>query len=165
MFEFKGTYSDKTLKYMNIKFIKGLVFVVAFTTIFLIPIVYPLGDLFGSKWAPWSFVLVFPCEALVIGIIMSVDKKRLAVGFPKKIYTEDEYITFISEKYDIYITTDNIKTVLDFGDFYHIKPKRGKGPLNLICQKDMLTGGTIEEFEAIFEGKIVRKYEEESENG
>ena len=30
---------------------------------------------------------------------------------------------------------------------------------NCICQKDLIIEGTIEEFEKLFEDKIVRKYE------
>ena len=47
--------------------------------------------------------------------------------------------------------------VIDYGDFYYISFPFGKISNNFVCQKDLLTQGTLEEFEALFEGKIVKK--------
>ena len=48
-----------------------------------------------------------------------------------------------------------IKKVLDYEDCYYVI----YGDMNnsIVCQKDLLTEGTIEEFEALFQGKIIRK--------
>lgn len=48
----------------------------------------------------------------------------------------------------------NVKKIVDYGDsygiiFYH-------QIINIFCQKDLLTEGTIEEFEELFEGKIIK---------
>lgn len=48
-----------------------------------------------------------------------------------------------------------IKKVLDDKDCYYVI----YGDMNnsIVCQKDLLTEGSIEEFEALFQGKIIRK--------
>ena len=48
-----------------------------------------------------------------------------------------------------------IKKVLDYEDCYYVI----YGDMNncIVCQKDLLTEGTIEEFEALFQGKIIQK--------
>ena len=48
-----------------------------------------------------------------------------------------------------------IKKVLDDEDCYYVI----YGDMNnsIVCQKDLLTEGSIEEFEALFQGKIIRK--------
>ena len=48
---------------------------------------------------------------------------------------------------------DDIKSIYDYGEYYHI----WQGDL-FLCQKNLLTEGSIEEFEKIFEDKIIRKY-------
>ena len=52
--------------------------------------------------------------------------------------------------------TEDVKKVLDYGEFYEF---RFYFPwcFGVICQKDLLVEGTIEEFEQFFDGKIVRK--------
>lgn len=51
-----------------------------------------------------------------------------------------------------------VKKVLDCGDWYYIIFKFGDITNSWTCQKDLIIEGTIEEFEKLFEGKIVRKY-------
>ena len=54
---------------------------------------------------------------------------------------------------------DDVKKVIDMGEFYDIIFYFPNQWANCICQKDLLVEGTIEEFEKLFEGLIVRKYE------
>ena len=57
-------------------------------------------------------------------------------------------------------STQKIKKVLDEGDCYYVI----YSDINncIVCQKDLLVEGTLEEFENIFAGKIVRKLKKES---
>lgn len=54
---------------------------------------------------------------------------------------------------------DDVKKVIDMGEFYDILFYFPSQWSNCICQKDLIVEGTIEEFEKLFEDKIVRKYE------
>ena len=71
---------------------------------------------------------------------IKIDKELIAFEFDK--YTEKK--------------TEDVKKVLDYGEFYEF---RFYFPwcFGVICQKDLLVEGTIEEFEQFFDGKIVRK--------
>lgn len=57
------------------------------------------------------------------------------------------------------ISTGEVKKLVDYGKYYYIL----YGGVNraIICQKDLLVEGTLEEFENIFAGKIVRKLKKE----
>ena len=51
---------------------------------------------------------------------------------------------------------EGIKGVRDFGEYYVLIFRVSGNFLQIICQKDLLTNGTIEQFEELFDGKIVR---------
>lgn len=53
---------------------------------------------------------------------------------------------------------DKVKKVIDVGEWYYVVFKGGSKLSAFVCQKDLLKQGTLEEFEALFEGKITRKY-------
>ena len=63
------------------------------------------------------------------------------------------------EKEDNYAGKEviDVKKVIDKGNFYIILFYFPHKDVNFICQKDLIVEGTIEEFEELFEGKIVRK--------
>ena len=50
-----------------------------------------------------------------------------------------------------------VKKVIDFGDGYLICFSRFEITNAWLCQKDLLIQGSIDDFERLFEGKIVRK--------
>ena len=54
-----------------------------------------------------------------------------------------------------YVIKD-VKRLVDYGEFYEIVFRFGKG-MNFVCQKNKLKIGTLEKFESYFEGKIVRR--------
>ena len=52
---------------------------------------------------------------------------------------------------------EGIKGVHDFGEYYVLIFRDSGNFSQIICEKDLLTHGTIEQFEELFDGKIVRK--------
>ena len=50
-----------------------------------------------------------------------------------------------------------VKKVVDYGAYYFIYMRRLDPNNGIVCQKDLLTEGTIEEFEELFKDKIIRK--------
>jgi len=66
---------------------------------------------------------------------------------------------FICEGDDLYKERkiSDVKTITDHGGFYRIHFYFPNLSPSYLCQKDLLVEGTIEEFEKLFEGKIVRK--------
>lgn len=59
------------------------------------------------------------------------------------------------ETFSIHKTIDDIKRIIDFGEWYYIIfkfPKSG----NLICQKSLLVEGSIDDFNNMFSDKIIQ---------
>ena len=83
-------------------------------------------------------------------------KERLSLT-PKCICVEDECIICIADKYTEQRFISNVKNVYDYGEYYELIFPFGKVSEKFICQKDLLTHGSIEEFESIFREKIIRK--------
>ena len=52
---------------------------------------------------------------------------------------------------------DSVDTVIDYGDWYHLLFNFEDRDTYFVCQKNLLTKGTLEEFEALFDGKIERR--------
>ena len=53
---------------------------------------------------------------------------------------------------------NKIKQVVDYGEFYYVVFYMGMlFVIGAMCQKNLLTKGTLEEFEAKFVDKLVRK--------
>ena len=55
-----------------------------------------------------------------------------------------------------YRNIEDVKCVRDFGEFYELVFPFGKISEKFICQKDLLSKGTLAEFEALFGDKILR---------
>ena len=51
-----------------------------------------------------------------------------------------------------------VKKVIDVGEWYYVVFKGGSLNSAFVCQKNLLKQGTLDEFEALFEDKIIRKY-------
>ena len=66
---------------------------------------------------------------------------------------EDEVIYEHESVYNSYAINE-VEEVIEYEEYYHILFNNFNK--NYVCQKDLLTKGTIEEFEALFEGKITR---------
>jgi hypothetical protein len=52
-----------------------------------------------------------------------------------------------------FLILDDITKIYDMGEFYHVCDAG-----NVYLQKSLLVEGTIEEFEQLFDGKIIKKY-------
>ena len=83
-------------------------------------------------------------------------KRELEELLPKRIYANKTYIVCVAEKYKESQCICDVSKILDYGEYYEIRFFFGKISDKFICQKDLLTKGSLEEFERIFEGKIKR---------
>ena len=75
---------------------------------------------------------------------------------PHRIVIENDIITCIAEKYVESKSLADVKKVQDFGDFYEFVFPFGKISEKFICQKNLISKGTLEDFENLFAGKIVQ---------
>ena len=153
MIVFRGYVNNNTLKYIYKKMMK-LGWIAGLTEFVIIGIPCVLIGVVFEFWI-FSILVVFLSIPLTLLMSWSTRKDQLP------------YLIRI-EKSEIYAeigrgagsrTLDDIKVILDYGEFYDIIFYFPNKVLNCICQKNLIVEGTIEEFEKLFEDKIVRKYE------
>lgn len=151
MIEFNGTLSDKCKQYMLKKEIHKL-----FAIIMSIPL-FALIIFFSVTWH-WSMLLALPCVVFyVILLCMPPRKSSYGLIFPSLIQIKDSGEMYVTgEKFYCKQSISQVKLVEDHGEWYHIVFRYPYTNPRFVCQKNLLTKGTIEEFERIFEGKIIR---------
>ena len=87
-------------------------------------------------------------------------KKNLKFMWDYNILITEENITVVSlHQNGVKITKslNQIKKVVDYGEYYYLFLFKWSADHGIVCQKDLILQGTIEEFEKLFEGKIIRK--------
>lgn len=155
LISFKGELSSESKKFVLKKqkkaatimsIIQGVIFsaIVTLLGIFLDPVLFFL------------FAVVACIPFLNVGLWVYDSKFITQIDFDNNIiYPSFEQKKDIERPYFVSIDVDAVKKVVDYGDFYHLIVF---GKLSAyICQKDLITQGTIEDFEKLFEDKIVRK--------
>ena len=106
-------------------------------------------------------VLIFLIP-LVIFVFLSLippSKKNQKSFVPICIYVdlEEEAIVHECEKMQRSHPIESVKSIIDYGEWYYFEFEFGNRDLYYVCQKNLITNGSLEEFEKMFEGKIVRK--------
>lgn len=146
MIRFEGYRSKETMRYVTNVGLKVFI---------------PLGFL---VLIPCIFIIIF-CNDTVIKIILCVPFvlcSPLVASYPILAVKTEKKLSYLKFEvdYEYYGGTygigeiENIKAVMDYGDFYKIVRSL---KANCIIQKDLIVEGTIEEFEELFHDKIVRK--------
>ena len=156
MIEFKGTLCGRSKRFIIVNQVKGqLLAVLIAAVIFATPVVV------GSILDKWNMISTLVVTAFCVMLIISLipPGKQAQRGFvPKRIFIDLEERTLVHEceEQERFHMIDSVKTVVDYGEWYHIKFYYQDRDPYFVCQKSLLSQGTIEEFEALFDGKIVR---------
>lgn len=112
-----------------------------------------------------SFYVLVPCETLMVVIfimmrLVPIDKRLTYADFllnDIQITISNEVISYKVLRLNLSKPICNVKKVIDTGELYYLIFKFGDITNSWICQKDLLIQGSIEEFEKLFEDKIVRE--------
>lgn len=113
------------------------------------------GNLFRSKSLIYAFAIYFSLVP-VLFFIPKRKKERLAM-IPKRIYINGEHIVCVADRYTDSKFISDVKKVIDHGEFYELCFPFGKVSEKFICQKSLLTKGSLREFEEIFKKKLIKK--------
>ena len=105
------------------------------------------------------FYIACAVMATVVLFLLPPGKQTQNFIMPKKVYVDlrDEMVVCVSTLKERFHGIDSVCKVIDYGEWYHFKFAFGGGDPVFVCQKSLLTEGTIQEFEALFEDIIVRK--------
>lgn len=153
MITFEGELSS-LCRYFIIKQAKKRTLVTLLSICCLLIILFIFLALFVSSGYWFSIVGV---AIIPLYCIFPLPKEKIDSLMPIKILIDEnkivcKYKDFTEEK-----LVSNVKKVIDYGDFYHIIFGINFNS-KFICQKDLIKEGTLEKFENLFEGKIIRKH-------
>ena len=149
MIEFYGEISGNSRKFLFCMQRKYMVVATSITAvIFLIPTI-----LASIYWDVLALLFIIPLALMVGFSFVPYDNY-----VPKKIFidTEEETIVHISNQGERFHTLSSVKSVKDYGEWYHFEFNYSDRDLYFVCQKSLLTQGSIEDFEALFVDKIIK---------
>ena len=142
----KKCYIRRTVKYIRNTFLVGAA------------AVFPPIILFAIRARLWAVPIGCLAVVLVICVVpyvqIKIDKDKY---LPKRICIRDDILLYVSDKLTESQSVTDVRRVVDYGEYYVLLFPPGKFSNKFICQKDLLTKGTLQEFEALFEDKIERK--------
>ena len=154
MIEFNGYLTGTSQKFFCKQIVKLQQKIILFT---LIPVFIILMIVF---YLVFDVIALYP-EVIISEIILSAlalllpniqTKKEKEKITPQKVYIENDMIVSKSNAAVDTRFMKDVKEVRDYGEFYYFVFKAYS--YRFVCQKDLLTQGTIEEFENLFAGKI-----------
>ncbi len=122
-------------------------------------LISPPCVLVGIRMHFWIPLIVCGVLLVAIPLLMRIPQssKKQKELLPKRIYAEDGFIVCIADKYTESKLIADVKQVYDCGEYYELVFPFGNVSEKFICQKSLLVEGTLEEFEALFEGKLERE--------
>ena len=156
MIEFNGYLTGASEKFFFKKYYSYVQNALIFGSIVALPIFYMMMKFFQSPFIFCGYGAAIVYVLIAVRIHTPKGKKALT---PNRIYIMDNKMVCITDKLSENRSVELVKKVYDYGEFYFISFYFGKISCNFICQKSLLTQGTIEDFEKLFDGKIVRKNE------
>lgn len=155
MIEFNGYLSGAAEKHFYKKSAVLGQNILLISLLLFLPMVVRIGIMAQNWWLIVAYCFLFVAVPLLARIPKS-KKDKLALT-PKRIFTDDEYIVCIAETYTETRLIQDARFVRDYGQFYEIVFPFGKVSDKFICQKDLLSKGTLSEFEALFDGKVLKQ--------
>ena len=155
MLIFKANKIKKYNKFIILEIIKFILFMLSF--------VVPMMIL-----ACWGISNLMKMDFYIFAILVCVGILIISLGLfcihyinqPKEIVinnSENDILCYTKE-FNCHRKISQVKSVIDYGGEYYIKFNFTRNVPVCICQKDLITQGTIEEFEELFKDKIIRKY-------
>ena len=155
MITFKGEASDNVKRYFKKMEANALVIgVCIFSVLWCVPVLLICiyyDWIVAMFFAPFAFVVI---ESIVYRFAPTNLNK---IQTPVKVEIMSDVMISTGKNFEYARYYDDVKKVIDFGEWYHIVFYWPHKSWSYLCQKDLITEGTIEEFEELFKDKLVRK--------
>lgn len=152
MIEFKGNLSEEAKRFIlkNENYTSAVVtiivaLVLSILTIFVALVTYKIVMMFIIVWILMAILGCIPYKKTVYQLV------------PDSILIEDEMIYLNNKSSGETRKISEVKKIIDMGDWYYFIFYFPHKKLLFLCQKDLLIEGSLEEFERLFDGKIVRQ--------
>ncbi len=160
MIEFKGTLSDKCRKFITKRFCKLISYLMVITMAIVMIVLGIGGVIIESKFLIdfsmlYGAIMIFVLPIFTIWIFST--KKGRQEYIPERIYINADGGTLgvSGKKFKRTHSTNDVKQIVDYGEWYVVVFFFGSKDLSFVIQKDLITKGTIAEFENLFSDKIV----------
>ena len=155
--EFDGQPTGQCKRFMQKRVAKSetLIVIIAMCVV-MIPVSFLLLEFLD----PWVFYMIIPaviCIIAVVGIRPFLNIEQSTVLPSKIVIHANGHMESISKSFHWVKMVEDVEQVLDCGEWYQINFVPGEKNEYFICQKDLIILGNIEDFEKLFEGKLVRK--------
>lgn len=157
---FEGEISQESKNYILKKNRGGGVIIAFLTFLTLSPFLLFFGYKVGLLIFSVPFVVLLALSIVVVAIFpqINIPLKHMERYYPLLVIITEDEISYENKSFESYHCEKlaDIKRVEDCGNFYYFAFYFS---LNCccVCQKDLITLGTIKEFEEMFKDKIVRK--------
>lgn len=155
MIEFDGKITCEATKIVEKMWFKSISFsiIVAFAVFSAIPLY--LAVAVNIEYLLYVAVVAIPF--LISFLVLIITKRRDAQNTLYKklvIDTDEQSVVAYYSGYEIFRMFEEIQSIEDHGEWYSFVFNRRTA--FIIAQKDLITKGTIEEFEKLFKGVIVK---------
>lgn len=161
MIEFKGEQTGKCREFLFKKYGKIYRTIFLVTAVLFVIVGLWLSTLEGGFFDTLSKVAFIGVVLMVVIAFLPFGKMEPKKVLAQRIYIDTEEETIIrehdsSDVKEVFHMLNTVEKVLDYGEWYYFDFAYGDKDNCFACQKDLLTQGTLEEFEALFQGKIER---------
>ncbi len=155
MIEFNGYISGNAEKHFWKKSAQFGQNIILFSMI----LCFPFPIFFANAFNDNNIVIVYLLLMIIVPLICRIpkSKKEKIKYLPNRIYIEEGYIICQTQIQAQIRKLEDVKKVVDYGEWYFLSFPLGKISGNFICQKDLLTKSSLEDFEALFKNKIIKK--------
>jgi hypothetical protein len=152
MIEFYGELSEECKRYMQ-----NTVSKIRYMTFPLLIVILCTPIIIAAIM--WNWIFILGLLVTIPGSVFAVmpDKKGANLVTPTRITIEQESMESEGDKFYHSRNMSDVKKIIDLGGWYHIIFYFPHKSMYFVCQKNLIVKGTGEEFEKLFEGKIVRK--------
>ena len=156
MIKFQGELSLKSKAFLFKKSIISNFIILTLPACFLLALAFLLANTIKN--------IIYICVALILFLFLLAFVYENSKEAKKE--REVQTVCIIDNEIEMYKNgtidyqrkqLDDVKEVLDMGEFYWISFYLPKS-IYFICQKNLISEGSIEEFEKLFRDKIVKKY-------
>lgn len=155
MVEFSGYITGSAEKHYWKKSRRAVTIAMSLAAL-LVAVPFVVFSISSKNWEMLSIAVLGVVFVYSITFIPIGKKQRLDFT-PSKIFVQDEYLVCVGKKFTESAAIEDVVKLVDYGEFYDLSFPFGKLNDKFVCQKSLLSKGTLEEFEALFEGKIIRK--------
>ena len=156
MFEFNGPITGNCKRFLINRQIKNQTVASTSVCLLFIPIVVSLSVFIDTI----ILILLIPLLMLVIFSLIKPGEKtqKNIVPICVCIDCEEGVIIRSTANGKTERSLSSIKCIEDYGDWYYFVFNYESRDPYFVCQKDLLSIGEIEEFEKLFDDKIIKKF-------